>query len=86
MSDTSREAFEAWCERTCHFSSANNDWARIAWSARDAEVEGLKARVEELLGRLKKAEAKLSRLGYERECNIPACNCDDRWTHKRAEI
>ena len=43
----SREAFEAWCERTCHFSSANNDWARIAWSARDAEVEALKARVEE---------------------------------------
>lgn len=44
----SRKAFEAWCERTGHFSLANNDWARIAWSARDAEIAALKARVEEL--------------------------------------
>jgi len=53
MSDTSREAFEAWCERTCHFSSANNDWAWIAWSARDAEVEALKARATFLEGTVK---------------------------------
>ena len=46
----------------------------------------LMLRVEELaeadvLDRLEKAENRLISEGYSRECNIPACNCGNRWAH-----
>ena len=36
---------------------------------------------EELKGRLDVAERALSHHGYRKSCDIPACNCGDRWNH-----
>lgn len=37
-----------------------------------------------LIERLETAEHRLMSLGYRRACDIPPCNCGDRWAHKLA--
>lgn len=34
-----------------------------------------------IMKRAEKAEDALERKGYRKSCDIPACNCGDRWTH-----
>lgn len=94
MNETeSRKAFEAWCNETGRYFTTKSPEAWAVWKHLYAEVKGLElkfflaeGKIALLEHRLNLAEAKLARLGYERECNIPACNCGDGWTHKRTEI
>ena len=46
-----------------------------------AELKDITAERDDLRDRVASAESALSRKGYRRSCDIPACNCGDSWAH-----